>query len=276
MLAVVITLGACHFWIWGCVNTGELEVSLPNVTCGRRVKGTCATVLCICDTWGGSLSPDRRVYGEHGWSPGLAVWCPFCDSYGGWCWVTHGWRGACLRERHNFLIMLVSTGWGAALGGKTAPCKRSGAHNALGEGYGLGGSWGAVQTWCVDVQLLLYSLGEPALDSPFPIFCCTFALAVHFWMITQMPDNSQTVATYVELILMVEVVMAPTRSVSITRNNVLVCHWAVCSLEVVSCVIGLLDLRAEVGQRSVGWVVGLLCLRGKTGRWYLHGEATRC
>ena len=63
-----------------------------------------------------------------------------------------------------------------------------------------------------------------------------------------MPDCSQKVATHVELILMVEVVMAATHVVSITRNIVGVCRWAGWSLEVVSCVIGLLYLEAEVRQ----------------------------
>ena len=87
-----------------------------------------------------------------------------------------------------------------------------------------------------------------------------------------MPLNcSQTVATHVELVLVVEVVMALTRIVGIARNIIMVYHWAECSLEVVSHVVGLLSLCVGVRRRSVGWVVGLLHLRAEVGRWYLHG-----
>ena len=91
-------------------------------------------------------------------------------------------------------------------------------------------------------------LGGACLRFPLPWFYHPFALAVHFWMITQMPDCSQTVATHMVLILMVEVVMALTNIVSITNNIVVVCSWAGCSLEMVSCVVGLWDLWVEVGQ----------------------------
>ena len=81
------------------------------------------------------------------------------------------------------------------------------------------------------------SWGESALDSPFPVFCHPFVLAVHLWMVTQLPDFPQAVATHVGLILMVEVVMTLTHFVSIAHNVVVMCQWAGCSLEVVSWVV---------------------------------------
>ena len=49
----------------------------------------------------------------------------------------------------------------------------------------------------VGIHRLRYSWVEPVLDSPFPVFCRSLALAVQFWMITEPPDCSQTVAAHV-------------------------------------------------------------------------------
>ena len=90
-------------------------------------------------------------------------------------------------------------------------------------------------------------------------------------MVTKPPDCSQAVATHMELVIVVEVVMALTRIVPIARNVIMVCHQAECSLEVVNWVVGLSGLGPEVGRRSVGWVVGLLHFREGEWRRSLHG-----
>ena len=71
---------------------------------------------------------------------------------------------------------------------------------------------------------------------------------MHFWIITKPPDCSQTVATHVELVVMVEVVMALTHIVRITCNIIVVCRIAECSLDMVSWVVGLLGLGVGVGR----------------------------
>ena len=90
-------------------------------------------------------------------------------------WVEGG-HGRC-----NFLIMPVSMGWGDALGGEMVLCVWGGTWNALGAvkvrvtGW-EGTSWKAGQTWRVAIHCLRYSWGEPALDTPSPVFCHPFVL----------------------------------------------------------------------------------------------------
>ena len=103
------------------------------------------------------------------------------------------------------------------------------------------------------IHRLRYSWGEPALDSPFPVSCHPFVLAVHVWMVTTPTDCSQTVAAHVELFLMVDVVMELIRIVPIARNVVVVCHWTECSLEVVSWAVGLWVSRQGWGDNL--WAV---------------------
>ena len=92
-------------------------------------------------------------------------------------------------------------------------------------------------------------------------------------MVIKPSDCSQTVPTHVELVLVIEVVMALTHIVPITHNIVMVCRWAECFLEVVSWVVGLLGLGGEM----VCELGGGCCISG----WGLRddpcmGEATRC
>ena len=97
------------------------------------------------------------------------------------------------------------------------------------------------------IHCLRYSLGEPVLDSPFPIFCRPLALGVQFWETAEPPDCSQTEASK-NLIFVVEVAMAMTCFVPSACNDVMVCHWAECSLEGVGGGVGLLGLGAGVGR----------------------------